>query len=150
MAFDVKQVSTPQWLGIGAGALAFINSFLPWYSLETGPISYSFNQWDTAFIGWFPLFLLIGAAVIAALPLFNVTVPNGTIVWAALAGLAFLLTLLRWLTYESGDDAAILEGPGISAGASFGTFVGLILALVSVAGAVMALRQPAGAGDKAA
>lgn len=147
--FDVKQVSTFQWLGIGAGALAFINSFLPWYSVsyEAGPISesLSLNQWDVAFIGWFPLLLLIGAAVVVALPLFGVNVPNGTMIWAGLAGLATLLTLLRWLTYESGAEAEALGSAGVSAGASFGTIIGLILAVVSLAGAILTWQKASAA-----
>lgn len=150
--FDVKQVSTFQWLGIGAGALAFINSFLPWYSVsvQVGSVSQdlgSANQWDAGFLGWFSLLLLIGAAVVVALPLFGVNVPNGTMIWAGLAGLATLFILIRWLTYETGADAAAAGLPedAISAGASFGTIVGLILAVVSLAGAVLSWQKASAA-----
>jgi hypothetical protein len=139
---DIKQVSTPQWLGIGAGGLAFIDSFLPWYSVSFAGQSASGNGWEIGFLGWFSILLLIAAAVIAALPLFGVVVPSGTLIWVGLAGLAFVLILIRWLTYESATDDALAGVPaeGVSAGASFGTIVGLILAAVSAVGAVLALR----------
>lgn len=142
--FDVKQVSTYQWMGIGAGALAFINSFLPWWSVSfDGPMeipgaSGSLNQWDVGFLGWFSLLLVIAAAVIAALPLFGVSIPNGTLIWAGLAGLASVLILIRWLTYDSASG--ITDAAGVSAGASFGTIVGLILALVATVGGFLAFR----------
>lgn len=145
--FDVKQVSTPQWLGIGAGLLALIDSFLPWYSIsiEQGSLSRSESggAWDVGFIAWFSILLLIAAAVIAALPLLGKTVPSGNIIWLGLAGLAFVLILVRWLTYESSADLppGVEDVPGFSAGASFGTILGLILAAVSAVGAFLAYRS---------
>jgi hypothetical protein len=55
-------------------------------------------------------------------------VANGVVGWgfitAAVSLIAAIIILLRWVTYPSAS------APGFSAGAKFGTYVGLILAIV--------------------
>lgn len=131
-SFDVKRVTPLEWAGIGAGALAFITSFLPWYtvSFDFGAglglsSSGSANAWDANFGAWFPMLLLLAVGVMILLPHFGTQVPNLSLIWLAAAAAAFVIIILRWITFPSGD------GPGVSAGAGFGLFVGLVIALAS-------------------
>jgi hypothetical protein len=134
--FDVKRVTTLEWAGIGAGVFAFIVSFFPWASLDFGDDEFlsgmgldtSVSAWNAAFLGWFPILLLMAAAVIVFLPHAGVEVPRRTLTWLILAGAAFVLILLRLVTYES------VLSPG------FGLFLGLIAAAVSAVAAFLVYR----------
>ncbi|MGH3468751.1 MAG: hypothetical protein ACRDQF_13610 [Thermocrispum sp.] len=128
--FDPKQVSTYEWLGIGAGAVAFVNSFLPWFSIG-GSFGISANGWDVGFLGFASVLLLVGAAVVVVLPHFGVSVGQVPLIWLGMSAVAFLFTLLRWLTYPS----------GVGIGVSFGTFIALVAALASAAGAFLCFKQ---------
>jgi len=142
-SFDVKRVTPLEWAGIGAGALAFIASFFPWYSVSIDGaglggafgFNYSLNAWDAKFGAWFPMLLLLAAAVLVILPHFGTQVPNLTMIWLGLAAAAFVIIIIRWLTFP-GDDGT----PGVSAGAGFGLFLGLIVAIASGAGAFLSYR----------
>lgn len=129
--FDIKQVSTYEWLGIGAGGAAFINSFLPWFSFGDGAFSVSVSGWNSGFLAFASVLMLIAVAVIILLPKFGVQVQQVTLIWLGLAAVAFLFTLLRWLTHPS----------GFGAGPSIGVFIGLIIAVASAAGAFLTLKQ---------
>lgn len=135
--FDVKQVTNYEWLGIGTGAVAIINSFLPWYSvsISMGALNNTefSSAWSIGFAAWFSVLLVVAAAVVVLLPHFGVEVQRRPLVWLGLAGLAFALIILRWLTFPSVEASGGLTGE-ISAGASFGLFLGLILAIVSAVG----------------
>ena len=111
------------------GLLAFIDSFLPWWSVSFGPISSSENGWGVGFAGWFPMLLLLAVGVLVALPAFgqSVTVRGGYAAFGAASLLATVLILIRWLTYPTASD-----GFG-SAGADFGTYIGLILGIAATA-----------------
>jgi hypothetical protein len=137
-SFDVKRVTPLEWAGIGAGALAFIASFLPWYSVSVDnalgfDVGGSANAWDFA-LALLAVLLLIAAGVLVLLPHLGTQVPNLAVIWLALAGVAVLFIVLRWLTFDSG------EGFGVSAGPGFGLFVGLLAAVVSAVGAGLTLR----------
>ncbi len=122
---------------MGAGALMFINSFLPWYGVTFHGAagfaggSASVSAWH--FVGaWFPMLLVVAVGGVTAARVFGgralPTVANGAVGWgfitAAVSLIAAIIILLRWVTYPSAS------GPGFSAGAKFGTYVGLILAIV--------------------
>lgn len=125
--FDLKRVTPLEWAGIGAGLFAFIVSFFPWASLDLGDdeflgglgIDTSVSAWNAAFLGWFPILLLIAAGVIVFLPHVGVEVPRLGLTWLILSAAAFVFILLRLVTYES------VLSPG------FGLFLGLVAALVS-------------------
>jgi len=135
--FDVKRVSTLEWAGIGAGILAFIVSFFPWVSIDFGgglaelsgfDTSVSGSAWDAGFLAWFSVLLLVGTAVVVLLPHFGTEVPQRSMIWMVASGVAFLLILLRVLTYDS------FLSPG------WGLFVGLALALASAVAGFLVFR----------
>ncbi|HEU5474605.1 MAG TPA: hypothetical protein VFV67_28495 [Actinophytocola sp.] len=141
-SFDAKRVTPLEWAGIGAGALAFIVSFFPWYSVDFGSdlgdlgldLATNFNAWDAGFLAWFPVLLLVAAAVVIALPHFGTEIPNRSLIWLGLAGAAVLFIVLRWLTFDSA------EAFGTSAGPAWGLFLGLVVALVSGVAAFLSYR----------
>lgn len=160
---DAKQVSIAQWLGVGAGVLAFINLFLPWVtaSAVVGGESESGNSFDANVWAWLAMLLLVAAAVVAILPMFGKSVPG--VAWLGLAGASLLLVIIAWLALPGVEDVLQDAQEAVGApvtelteaqlaqadammdiGPGFGLFLGLILAIVSLAGAVMA-RKPAGA-----
>ncbi|HEV2639606.1 MAG TPA: hypothetical protein VGX23_31020 [Actinocrinis sp.] len=121
------------------GLLAFVNSFLPWYTVSVkgaadlgiGDYSTSGNAWSVGIGAWFPMVLLLAVGVLAVLPAFEqkVTLPGGDALLAIVGVVAFVIVLIRWLTYPSVPADAFTGG--VSAGASFGTYVGLVLALAT-------------------
>ena len=156
--FDLKRVTTLEWAGSGAGALAFIVSFFPWYSFDFEGIGgESYSAWNTGFLAWFPVLLLMGAGVVVLLPHFGTQVARLPLIWLSLAGAATLFILLRWLTLP--DDGfgglSILGDTGFDSGAGFGLIVGLIIAIVSTVAAFLTFRAapkpaPGGANPAAA
>jgi hypothetical protein len=138
--FDAKQVTPIEWAGIGAGALAFLISFFPWYSFswDGGGLgigsSGSASAWSVGIGGWGAVLLLTAAAVIILLPHLGTAVPNKATLWLGLAAGATVIILIRWLTLP--DDGGLgdlggLAGGGFSSGAGFGLIIGLIAAIVS-------------------
>src|SRR5947209_18653205 len=103
------------------GLLAFIDSFLPWYSVSIkgslaalgGAGGASGNAWDVGFWAWFPMLLLLAIGVLVALPAVgqNVSVRGGYAAFGAVALLVTLIVLIRWLTYPSvpAEDAAFID-----------------------------------------
>jgi hypothetical protein len=130
------------------GLLAFIDSFLPWWSLSFGPYSTSESGWSVGFAGWFPLLLLLAIGVLVALPAFgqSVVVRGGYAAFGAAALLATIIILIRWLTYPSTSGA--YYGAGVSAGADFGTYIGLILGIVATVFAYLGFTAAGGALNK--
>ena len=62
-SFDAKNVSTLEWVGIGAGALGFLSSFFAWASFSVAGFGGGWlSAWNSGFIAWFPVLLLLGAA----------------------------------------------------------------------------------------
>jgi hypothetical protein len=140
--FDVKRVTPLEWAGIGAGALAFIVSFFPWYSISFDggglagfDLDTSLSAWNAGFGAWFSVLLLVAAAVVVLLPHFGTQVPNQPLVWLGLSAAALVIIILRWVTFPSAS------GFGGSAGAGFGLFIGLAAALVSGVAAFLVYRS---------
>lgn len=129
--FDVKQVGTYEWLGIGAGAVAFINSFLPWFSAGDGVFSYSANAWNLGFLSVFSVLVLIAAGVIVLLPHLGTQIQNRSLIWLGLAGIALLFTVIVFLINVFDDGVSI----------SVGILLGLAAALASAGGAFLTYQQ---------
>src|SRR2546430_442131 len=132
--FDVKRVTPLEWAGIGAGALGFIATFFNWYSVTASGAGISRSEgvsaWNAGFAAWFSMLLLIGVAVVVALPHFDIQVPNRSLIWLIGAAVSVVFIILRWVTFDGGS--VDFGGFGsVSAGAGFGLFFGLVLAVAS-------------------
>jgi hypothetical protein len=145
--FNVKQVTPLEWTGVGAGALAFIVSFFPWYSIDfEGFGGGSLSAWNTGFLAWFSVLLLMVAGGLVIAPHFGVAkVDRLQLIWLILSGVATVFILIRWLTLP--DDGGLggfgLGDSGIDSGAGFGLIVGLIVAIAStVAGFLAFIAAP--------
>jgi hypothetical protein len=142
-SFDPARVSKAEWIGLGAGLIAFIGSFLPWFSWSAGPFSFSLNAWSVGFLGWFPVLLMVaGAAVILAQQL-GVNMPQAKPGWPLIllgaAALSLVLILIRWLSFSGGTYG--IDGAGLSYGAGFGLYVGLVAAILLGASQYMVFRS---------
>jgi hypothetical protein len=98
--FDLKRVTPLEWAGGGAGALAFIASFFPWYSIDfEGFGGGSLSAWNTGFLAWFSVLLLMVAGGLVLAPKFGMkAVDRLPLIWLILAGVATVFILIRWLT----------------------------------------------------
>lgn len=135
------------------GVLAFIDSFLPWYSVTVkavavdgfggGSYGGSTNGWSSGFAAWFPLLLLLAIGIVVVLPAFEqkINLPGGYALIGILALVATILVLLRWLTYPSVPSDGL---DGVSAGASFGTYIGLVLGIVATVFAYLSFTASGG------
>jgi hypothetical protein len=136
------------------GLLAFIDSFLPWYSVSVkaaavdgfsgAAYSGSTNAWSSGFAAWFSLLLLLAIGIVVALPAFEqkINLPGGFALIGILALVATVLILLRWLTYPSVPTDGL--DVGVSAGAGFGTYIGLVLGIVGVVFAYLSFTASGG------
>lgn len=140
---------------VGAGLVAFVSSFLPWYSSSVSVFgvhsSVSVDAWDSGFAAWFSVLLLLAASVLALLGVLDESWRRSVPRWLATLGLsilAFGMILGRWATFR---DQAVLQGSprhlDISVGSAFsasgGVAIGLYLCLIAAIAAVLgAMRRP--------
>jgi glucan phosphoethanolaminetransferase (alkaline phosphatase superfamily) len=132
------------------GLLAFIDSFLDWYSVtfkgfslagvSSSAYTASANAWNVGFWAWFPMLLLLAVGIVVALPAFGqrVSIRGGYAALGAATLLATIIVLIRWLTYPSASD---LYG---SAGAAYGTYIGLVLCVVATVFAYLGFTAEGG------
>jgi hypothetical protein len=117
------------------GLLMLIDSFFGWYGLsgsgvaELKSLGYktSATAWGSGFGAWFAVLLVLAVAAVAVLgALGRLPFAPLMIGFAEFAGgvLAVIVVLLRWMTYQT------FSGGGASVGALWGTYVGVILAIV--------------------
>jgi hypothetical protein len=145
--FDSKSISTRDWVVIGAGGLAFISLFLPWYGVSTSIYGVSISGWSTSY-GWLGGLLIIAAgayllALRSQVDLSKLPLGPGVIVLgASLHGT--LIVALRWLTLPSGHGGVT----GLD-NYSYGPRIGIILTLiVGIAQVVFALQLFRASGEK--
>jgi hypothetical protein len=128
---DVGKFDRTAWVLMVCGVVAFIATFLPWATASAFGISVSFSAWSgiVGFSGWFPMILLLAVGVAAFLPGIGVrSIPELHLVAFGVSALAFIIVLIRWVTYPTG------------LGAGAGLIIGLLLA---VAAGVAAYLTPA-------
>lgn len=117
------------------GLLMFIDSFFGWYGLSGSGVSEakamgfktSATAWGSGFGAWFAVLLVLAVAVVAVLGALD-RLPFAPLMigFVEFGGgvLAAVIVLLRWMTYQTAS------GGGASVGALWGTYVGVILAIV--------------------
>ncbi len=136
------------------GLLAFINTFLPWWSVSAkgalGDIagaSASGNAYDVGFWGWFPMYLLLVIGVLAALPAFgrSVAIRGGYAAIGAVSAICTLIVLILLLTYSPvpSEFSSVVND-----NATFGAYLGLVLAIVATVFSYLAFTAAGGALNK--
>jgi hypothetical protein len=129
---DLSKLGRTERILAVVGLLAFIDSFLPWYTVSSWPFSASASGWGVGVGGWLAMLLLLAIGVICALPAFgrSLAVRGGYAAFGSASVFALVIVLIRWLTFPSAGDNG-LDGISESAGAGFGTYVGVALCVVS-------------------
>lgn len=144
-SFDPKSVNSLDWGILGAGVLAFIFSFVSYYSYSgkgafASQYSVTTSAWS-GFFGWFAMLLaLIGSAVVALeifmshvkLPVPNRLIGLGAYALATLCVILAIFIVPDYLGGGPGYDNAVDEGHG------FGFWISLI---VIVAGLVLSFLR---------
>lgn len=148
--FDGKQLTALDWIGVLAGGLAVLVSFLSWRHVRgTGLVDLAravgfrtwYTAWSSGLTAWLPVLLLALAAVLIMARGFAVKLPGVPFVWLGLAVAALIMILIRWITLPDPDAAALapfnLRPEDIDTGASIGLYLGLLTALLSIAAAAV-------------
>ncbi len=143
---DLKTVSTVEWGIVGGAFVAFIGLFFHAYGVSFkgdaafgGSFGGHLSGWHFAGL-WLPVFLLLAAAALVAVRRFRgdlipSTLPVGTrVVVAGVAAVATLIIIIRVVSYPGSP------GDGVSAGASFGSYLILAAAVVATVFAVLDFR----------
>jgi hypothetical protein len=148
---DLTKLSNPARILAIIGLLAFIDSFLPWYSVSektvypgaSAAFATSGNAWSMGFGAWFPLLTLLALGVLEALPAFDrgLAVRGGYAAIGVVALVATVIVLLRWATYPSLPAGAAAF---IDAGADVGTYFGLLLGVGASAAAYFGFSAQGG------
>ncbi|WP_132118822.1 hypothetical protein [Actinocrispum wychmicini] len=133
------QTTLPEWIGVSAGAVAVVASFLPWFTLsgtladqqKTLGLRSWLTAWGAGFLGWFPTVLLVVVAAVIVSQRFARALRILAPLWLTLAVVAIAMILLRWITVP---DATKLTGQSpdyASFHSGVGLYVGLVAAVVS-------------------
>jgi hypothetical protein len=155
MAVDQRRIAVPDIVFAGAGLLAIIATFLPWWSASTVGASVTVNGWNSASDGgtvgqtiagplvWLPMLILLiwgGLALVRAFAAPHI-LPGKLFYQAGIGvgGLAAVLVVIRWLTLYKFPAAAV----GYSSGAGFGLYLGLICGLAVAGVAIWGTTLPA-------
>ncbi|MGH8961539.1 MAG: hypothetical protein ACRDWT_10065 [Jatrophihabitantaceae bacterium] len=144
--FDPKSVNQLDWGILGAGVLAFIFSFVSYYTVTVSGGGFSAtgseNAWH-GFFGWFAMFCALAGSALVAMVLFapQVKLP----VPARLAGLglytvATLCVILALFVFPGGS----YSGPGIDEGHGFGYWISLIVIIAGLVLSLMRFQQTGG------
>ena len=154
---DIKNLPRNDQMILGAGVLAFIASFLPYYGVSGSFFGHHESTSTSAWHGWnvFALLLILAATLIAAVIVFAASSmpelpvsPNFAV--AGLAALGTLILIIRSFTLDHGKIG------GFSYGLRWGAYVLIILCVVQTVFAVIKLRESGeampweGGSDKAA
>jgi hypothetical protein len=143
--FDLKRLTTMDWVTAGATFVLLISLFLPWitasfsYSIGGVTNSQSNSASGLSLHGYFYLVLLLCLVVIAYYVLkaglgklpFDLPVPE-EMALLIVTGVSFVIVLLGFLFKGYHSGSAIGAGYSYSVGWGFGAFLGLLAAIVAV------------------
>ncbi|MEO9110971.1 MAG: hypothetical protein ABI368_12200, partial [Jatrophihabitantaceae bacterium] len=145
-AFDPKSINPLDWGILAAGALAFIFSFISYYTVSVSYGGYSASASASAwhgFFGWFAMLLaLVGSGLVAMVlfaPAVKLPVP------ARLAGLGCyavgtLCVILALFVFPGGD----YSGSGVDEGHGIGYWVSLVVIIAGLVLSLMRFQQGGG------
>jgi hypothetical protein len=129
VSMDLSKIKNGQKIVLVAGIVLIINLFLPWYRLDLGIVSGSWNAFHD-FLAWFGSFLAIAAAVIIALKVFSSVKVNAGPLKAehiafALGVLGLVFILISLLVNTDVLFIGVFIGLIAAAGLAYGTFVAM-------------------------
>ncbi|MBV9161862.1 MAG: hypothetical protein JO309_06880 [Pseudonocardiales bacterium] len=144
------------WIVIGAGLLAYISSFLPWYTAHVSVLSItrsaSVDAWHAGFSAWCSVLLLVVAGVlvlVSTLGGLGLTASR-SLITLVVSVLAFVTLVLRWVTFPDagggldrfGERGDVDLGGAftVSSGAGAGLYLGLIAAIAAVVASLLTFR----------
>jgi hypothetical protein len=120
------------WVIMGAGVLAFILSFFPYYTVHLGGFGASGNAWH-GFFGWFAALAAVAGAAVVVLSILGTSLPFPTpLVVLACFAVAALCVLIAGLTWPGGNGAT-----GNLTGHGFGYWASLIVIVAGLGAAVL-------------
>lgn len=146
--FNAKAVNPLDWAILGAGLLAFLFSFVSYYSYTVSIAGFSsatgtWNAWH-GFFGWFAMLCAVVGSAAVGLAVFapQVRLPVAN----RLAGLAAyaLATLSVILALFLIPSPGGFDGPGLSKGHSIGYWISLIVIIAGLVLSLMRLQQTGG------
>jgi hypothetical protein len=146
-AFNPANVNPLDWAILGAGLLAFIFSFISYYTVSVsvsgvGGGSTSTTAWH-GFFGWFATLLALAAAGVVAVTLFA---PQVKLPWPSylialvLFAVATLSTIIALFTNPYPD----FNVPGYDRGHGFGYWASLIVIIAGLVVSLMRFQQTGG------
>jgi hypothetical protein len=154
--FDSTKVTPLDWVVVSAGVLAYISSFLPWYSSRVSVSLFRFersahvnvNAWNAGFGAWFSVLLLVVAGGVVLANAMGARLPVARpLITLGLSALAVVTILLRWATFSDtvggqGELGNIDVGGFLTAssGAGFGLYLGLIAAVAAAVASLLMVR----------
>jgi hypothetical protein len=148
---DLSKLSTNQMIAGGAGILALIAGFLPWYGIDFGFGSVSENGFGSGFWAWFGIVLAIAAAVVIvlkALEVYDLKAGNLAAEQIALilGALGVISILLRLITESDFLKFGLFIGLIAAAGVTYGAFGAMKDAGMAMPSADD-FKSPSGGGD---
>ncbi len=131
---DLNKLTTGEKVVAAAGILLLIDSFLPWYSIDFGPLgSFHRSGWQSPGALWSILAVLLGvimAGQVIATKLFSASgVPDkvGNFSWGmvhlAAGALSFLLIIIKLINESSSTGFAMWVGLILTAALGAGGFM---------------------------
>jgi hypothetical protein len=140
--FNPAMVNPKDWGILAAGLLAFIFSFVSYYSYSLGPLNKYFSAWD-GFFGWFSTLLAVLSAALLAVELFAPQGQFGISVRLVVLGGFALATL--FVVIAGFVDSRDVSGTSIDSSRGAGYYLSLIVIL---AGGVLSFLRLRETGDK--
>jgi len=138
--FEPASIKPMDWGILAAGLLAFIFSFVTYYSYSFGPLSRDFNAWD-GFFGWFSTLLALFSAALLAVHLFAPQVQLPTVRSVVLTGFALAALSVIIAGFVDSRD---ISGTGIHSSRGAGYYLSLIVILAGTALSYLRLRETGG------
>jgi hypothetical protein len=161
---DSTKVTALDWVVVSAGVLAYLSSFLPWYSYRVsvslfrfeGSANANVNAWNAGFGAWFSVLLLVVAGGVVLASTMGLRLPTARpLITLGLSVLAFVTILLRWATFsdtvDGQDDLGNIDVGGFltaSSGAGFGLYLGLLAAVAAAVASLLMVRAASSNGDQ--
>jgi hypothetical protein len=139
--FDPASVNKFDWGVLAAGLLAFIFSFVSYYTASSGPYSASINAWH-GFFGWFAMLVALLASGLLAVHIFAPSVSLPVPLRLTVLG-GYAVSVLCVIL------AGLIDGASVPSGVSSGRGAGYYLSLIVIlAGGVLSFLRLRDTGGK--